>query len=87
MIPETTGAGCFFKNIAEMAPDRPVLLIDLPGFGESERIDFGDDDNPEPVWLDALQRVIGIGFQHKFLIPNNGIHFNILLSSKNEVKV
>ena len=42
-----------------MAPDRPVLLIDLPGFAESERIDFGDE--PEEVWADALKRVIDTG--------------------------
>ena len=51
------GSGCFFKNIEHMAPDRPVLLIDLPGFGESERIDFGDDD-VEGVWLAALKSVL-----------------------------
>ena len=54
------GSGCFFKNIAEMAPDRPVLLIDLPGFAESERIDFGDYENVEEVWLEALKSVLDV---------------------------
>ena len=57
---KTLGAGCFFKNIAEMAPDRPILLIDLPGFAESERIDFGDYENVEDVWLEALKSVLDV---------------------------
>ena len=41
------GAGCFFKNIQEMANDRSILLIDLPGFGESERHEFSDEPEQE----------------------------------------
>ena len=52
------GSGCFFKNIHEMAADRPILLIDLPGFGESERIEFSEE--PESDWLAALKAVINL---------------------------
>ena len=52
------GSGCFFKNIHEMAADRPILLIDLPGFGESERIEFSEE--PESDWLAALKVVINL---------------------------
>jgi len=51
------GSGCFFKNIEKMACDRPVMLIDVPGFGESERIVF-NESNPEDDWIETIKNVI-----------------------------
>ena len=68
-------------RLADMAPDRPVLLIDLPGFAESERIDFGDE--PEEVWADALKRVIDteIGSENYWLAGHSfGAYLAGLLS-------
>jgi len=50
------GAG-YFKNMNPLlARDRAILFIDLPGFGESERVEIGI--NPEEAWPDSLQEII-----------------------------
>ena len=51
------GSGCFFRNVADMAPDRAILLIDLPGFGESDRTMLNEQD-PESDWLASITSVI-----------------------------
>ena len=58
------GAGCFFKNVGDIAPDRALLLIDLPGFGESCRPKFSED--PEKDWKEALFEVFQLEIQGKF---------------------
>lgn len=40
-----------------MAPDRAILLIDLPGFGESDRTMLNEQD-PESDWLASITSVI-----------------------------
>merc|ERR1719228_2893967 len=49
------GAGCFFKNVADLAKDRALLLIDIPGFAESDRPEFSE--KPEIDWVSALNEV------------------------------
>jgi len=50
------GSGCFFRNVQSLASNRAVLLIDLPGFGESERHTFGE--NPEEDFTAAIQDIL-----------------------------
>lgn len=37
------GSGCFHANVSEMAPDRSIMMVDLPGFAESDRPKFSDE--------------------------------------------
>ena len=37
------GSGCFHANVSEMAPDRSIMMVDLPGFAESDRPQFSDE--------------------------------------------
>ena len=46
-----TGTGQFKEMIEHI--NRPIFSIDLPGFGDSDRVQFSKD--PEPEWLLALQ--------------------------------
>jgi len=56
--PESTkkrlGTGMWYKLIPEI--NQPVMSIDLPGFGDSERLVFGED--PISEWILALKIVI-----------------------------
>ena len=47
-----------------MAADRSLMLIDLPGFAESDRPEFGSD--PESDWIKSLQSVLRDELKHKF---------------------
>ena len=53
-----TGSGCFFRNVSHI--EAPVMLVDLPGFGHSERKEFGTEDpfEIESLWSDSLAEVI-----------------------------
>jgi len=44
------GTGYYYKNIPHI--DRNILSIDLPGFGESDRVEL---KNPESDWTTALR--------------------------------
>ena len=48
------GTGLWYKLIPEI--NQPVMSIDLPGFGDSERLVFGED--PISEWILALKIVI-----------------------------
>jgi len=50
------GAGYWHKLNRFLARNRAILFIDLPGFGESERMDIGK--NPAETWPETLEEVI-----------------------------
>ena len=61
-----------------MAPDRSVLMIDLPGFGESDRPVFGSD--PERDWMDALKEVFSSELGSRFWL--SGHSFGAYLAAR-----
>ena len=65
----TCSLGCFFRNIQDMAADRSVMLIDLPGFAESDRPEFGP--NPEMDWLKSLQSVLSQEVKEKYWLAGH----------------
>ena len=73
------GAGYWHKLNRFLARDRgtihffslfdkslAILFIDLPGFGESERMDIGK--NPEETWPETLEEVITSLIPNEFFI-------------------
>jgi len=75
-----TGSGCFFKNVAHI--NAPVMLVDLPGFGHSERKDFGTEDpfEIETIWSNSLVEVIQKEVKEDFWLA--GHSFGCYLSAK-----
>lgn len=63
------GAGCFFRNVKGLAPERSVLMIDLPGFAESDRPEFSDQ--PEEDWVKALAEVFDAEIDDKFWLAGH----------------
>jgi len=63
------GAGCFFRNASGMAPDRSILMIDLPGFAESGRPKFSDE--PERDWVGALKQVFDAEIKNDFWLAGH----------------
>jgi pimeloyl-ACP methyl ester carboxylesterase len=75
-----TGSACFFKNVAHI--NAPVMLVDLPGFGHSERKDFGTEDpfEIEKIWSTSLVEVIQNEVKEDFWLA--GHSFGCYLSAK-----
>ena len=75
-----TGSGCFFKNVAHI--NAPVMLVDLPGFGHSERKDFRTEDpfEIEAIWSNSLVEVIQNEVKEDFWLA--GHSFGCYLSAK-----
>ena len=62
------GTGYFYKIFPEL--DRNILSIDLPGFGESERLDL---DNPEEAWTMALRTIIEQEIDGNYIIISHSL--------------
>ena len=78
------GSGCFHANVSEMAPDRSIMMVDLPGFAESDRPKFSAE--PEDQDRFDLKKLIntlksrkkfkvdpyvsGLKLSRKFLMKN-----------------
>lgn len=72
------GSGCFFRNAKGIASDRAVLMIDIPGFGESDRPQFSNE--PEDDWVQALTEVFDAEIDGKFWLV--GHSFGSYLSAR-----
>ena len=56
-----SGTGQFYQMVDHI--NRPIFSIDLPGYGDSDRVKFSKD--PEPEWLLALQGRVKKKFDEK----------------------
>ena len=81
------GAGCFFRNVQEMAADRAILMIDIPGFGESDRPVFTDE--PEKDWVAALKHVFKTEINGPFWLVGHsfGCYLAARMCLENDVNI